>query len=101
MIMASTGSRAPDGVAGWPATTTGVARATRVTASLNTCISAPLWRMAAGESSRTSRRAPARRRARAAQRAGQSRSASRLIDAPHVHVLVLEDEGLEGGAEIG
>ena len=41
------------------------------------------WGMAAREFSRTARRAPARRRARK----NQSRSASRLITAPHVHVI--------------
>jgi len=41
------------------------------------------WR----ESSRTARRAPAQRRVRPTVRAGQSRSASRLIAAPHVHVI--------------
>ena len=48
---------------------------------------APRWRRAAGDSSRTARRAPARRGARAAERASQSRSAFRLMTAPHVHVI--------------
>src|SRR4030095_7877683 len=73
---------------------------------------APRWTMAGGESSRTPRRAPARRRE---ARVDQSRSAFRLITAhagarhPHAvaldaavelaAILVLLEEGLEGVEE--
>src|SRR4029453_1924756 len=58
MIMASVGSQAPGCVVGWPAATSGAAKAVRMTASPNKRIRAPR-RDGWGESNRKPRCAPA------------------------------------------